>query len=93
MAADGHEDDNSPPEITRETPFHALVAHGKCRAFRAEFDIMHKSSAIRARISTVVVVVRASPMLAAHECIFSALRYVMRRCLTIYFVFSRHFLF
>ena len=74
----------SPPEATREIPFHALGAHRKSRAFCAEFDIMHKSSAIRARISTVVFVVRASLRPAAHECIFPALRYVLQRCVTIY---------
>ena len=50
----GQEGDLSPPEATRKIPFHALGAHSKSRAFRAEFDIMHKSLAIRARISPLV---------------------------------------
>ena len=73
-AADGQEGDQSPPEATREIPFHALGAHRKSRAFCAEFDIMHKSSAISARISTVISVVRASLRPAAYECIFPAFR-------------------
>ena len=83
----------SPPEATREIPFYALGAHRKSRAFCAEFNIMHKSSAIRAHISTVVVVVRASLMIAAHECIFlhwvtfcdGAARYILHFRVTFYF--------
>ena len=37
--------------VTREIPFHSFGAHRKSRALRAEFDIMHKSSAIRARLA------------------------------------------
>ena len=64
-AADFQEGDQSHPEATREIPFHAMRAHRKSRAFRAEFDIMYKSSAISGRISTVVFVVRAS----GHRCL------------------------
>ena len=52
-----------------EIPFHALKSHRKSRAFRAEFDIMHKFLAVHARNSTVVFVVRTSLRPAAHECI------------------------
>ena len=91
--ADGQEGDQPPPEVTREIPFHALGSDRKCQAFLTESDIMHKSSAIRVRISTVVFVVRASLMPAAHECIFPVLRYIVRQCVMIYFVFLHHFLF
>ena len=40
----------------------------KISSFCAEFNIMHKSSAIRARISTVVLVVQASLRPAAYVC-------------------------
>ena len=76
----------SPPEATREIPFHALGARGKCRACRAKFDIMHKSSAIRARISTVVIIVRASLCLPHTSAIFL-------RCVTFCDVASRYILY
>ena len=82
----------SPPGATRENPFHALGVHKKSRVFRTEFDIMLTSSAIRAPISTVAFVVRASLRPAAHVCIFLALRYVLRRCVTIFFIFATLFI-
>ena len=84
-AADGQEGDQSPPEATKEIPFHTLGGNRKSRAFLAEFDMMHKYSAIRAHISTVRFVVRASLRPAANECIFPASRYVLRRCVMIFF--------
>ena len=83
--SDGQEGAHPPSEITREIPFHALEAHRKSRAFRIEFDIMRKSLAICGRISTEVFVVRASLRPAAYECIFHALRCILRRCVTIFF--------
>ena len=47
---------------------------GNSVLFRAEFGIVHKSSPLHARISTVAFVDRAFPRHAANECIFHTLR-------------------
>ena len=91
--SDGQEGAQSPPQVTREIRFHALRSHRERRAFRAEFGIERNSSALLARISKVTFVGRALPRLAAPECIYHALRCVLRRCPAKYFAFPATFSF